>query len=102
MSEKATPRPWRRHEDRKDRICTSAGAVLAQTLWCRTISDDERNANADLIVTAVNSHDNLIELCEQAALELDEITSFEPANWIERIDAMVEKIEEVLAKIKEA
>ena len=93
MSEKATPRPWVRGKG------AGAGYILAvgdgtqpvrhvAELYYAGLTAEERNANADLIVTAVNAHDSLAEACRLALIEMDRITGdigFEPERASERL-----------------
>ena len=102
MSEKATPRPWRRGKSGDAQFIFAIGdgtrpAVTVAELWYGTLSREERNANADLIVTAVNSHDALVETCELAQQyiewELAEYLGHHPQtlNAYEKIKAALAK-----------
>lgn len=93
MSEKATPRPWRRGTSGNAQFIIALGgeaepSITVAEIWYGTLSREERNANADLIVTAVNAHDSLAEACRLALIEMDRITGdigFEPERASERL-----------------
>lgn len=69
---KATPRPWSLGEN-----ANGSPLILGANLRgiCPVISShglNERQANAELIVRAVNCHDELVEACEFALMQTDE------------------------------
>jgi len=71
----ASPRPWKRGVGGNAEFIIAVGdgtkpTVTVAELWYGTLSRDERNANADLIVTAVNAHDDLVTACEAALYTL--------------------------------
>jgi hypothetical protein len=68
----ATPRPWKRGKAGKRAqfiIAMGDGSQPTRTiaeLWYGSFSSQERSANADLIVMAVNAHDTLTEAMKKA------------------------------------
>lgn len=82
QKDKATPRPWsiRKSEDGSiAEFITSANAIIdgADGLLLAEVSDQNlkdtsiRNANASLIINAVNNHDVLLEALQQAVEALE-------------------------------
>ena len=74
MSEKTTQRPWRAEwvEERKRGKVVGHWSIWGD-LMVATVEDDMRGhteANAHLIVQAVNAHDGLVALCERAIAEI--------------------------------
>jgi hypothetical protein len=67
VSGAATPRPWAINEDRLHEIVFDPGGDGIPIAECFGLPDDgETEANAALIVRAVNSHEALVEACEAA------------------------------------
>jgi len=70
MKEQATPRPWKRGKANKALFILAAGDRANPTITVAelysTLSRNEREANAELIVTAVNAHDALVEAMKKA------------------------------------
>jgi len=71
----ATPRPWKRGKGADAEYILSIGdgtGVQRRVLdlYYRGVSREERDANADLVVRAVNAHDALVEACEAALYTL--------------------------------
>lgn len=76
--EKATARPWKvgrvhlrldQDADSIPLIYTHDGALEVAQVRTSAPDSGEREANAALIVRAVNSHDALVEACEAALME---------------------------------
>lgn len=76
--EKATERPWKvgrvhlrleQDEDSIPLIYTHDGALEVAQVRTSAPDSGEREANAALIVHAVNAHEALIEACEAALME---------------------------------
>ena len=68
------------------------------------ICDCMNKQHADLIVTAVNAHEALVEACRVALIEMDRITGdigFEPERFRERI-AVVHALAAALTKAQGA
>ena len=90
---KASPRPWKRGIGGMAEFIIAVGdgtkpTLTVAELWYGTLSRDERNANADLIVRAVNAFDELVRACQLARTELARITGepgFEPERYRERL-----------------
>lgn len=65
MEMRHTPLPWRK-EDHQTAPCDIVGPngnVLAHVFFT---DEEEGEANADLVVRAVNSHDDLLAACKHA------------------------------------
>jgi len=96
---KATARPW--HIKDMSTIAAEDGRVVA--LVFSEDGDKHRwyfecgRENEQLIVEAVNSYDRLLEI-ERLAEELADIAEF-PMAW--PIETLIEKADELKAKIKE-
>ena len=68
---KALPRPWVRGKGFGQGYIVAVGdgtqpAKHVAELYYAGLTTEERNANGDLIVTAVNAHDDLVEAMEKA------------------------------------
>jgi hypothetical protein len=72
---KHTATPWKaekRNVECQRTILSAAGGYLAIIGNPWTPYDDETEANAAFIVTACNSHDELLEACKEALKQLSE------------------------------
>jgi hypothetical protein len=91
MKENATPRPWVRGRGADAQYIIAVGDGSQPTrrvaeVYYGRIEVDERNANAELIVRAVNSHEALVE-----ALEMGNDTEDGPA-LLRRVASMVFRV----------
>lgn len=101
----ATPRPWKRGAGPYRGFIFStatrdSGAKCVAEIYYGGTTREERDANADLIVCAVNAHDDLVKTLEQASFELTEITTLEPDDWVERIDDLAATLDEAIANAR--
>jgi hypothetical protein len=93
MKEQATPRPWVRGKGAEAEYIIAKGGEWPDKrvaeLYYGSTTPEERSANADLIVTAVNAHETLVIACTFAAEELNQIieNGFDPERWGARIRA---------------
>jgi hypothetical protein len=76
-NDKATPRPWKFEKHFDGNYFGNILAQYPEGTW-RTITvqlkygtPEENQANASLIVKAVNSHDALLEACKEALKDLE-------------------------------
>jgi hypothetical protein len=94
----ATPGPWERGKGADAEYIIAKGGEwpdkrIAEIYYeCGrrgSTTREERSANADLIVTAVNAHETLVIACTFAAEELNRIieNGFDPERWGARIRA---------------
>jgi len=101
----ATPRPWVRGKG------AEAGYIIAKggewpdkriaELYYGSTTPEERSANADLIVTAVNAYETLVIACTLAAEELNRIieNGFDPERFRNRARAAT-AIEQALQLVR--
>lgn len=87
MSEgKHTPTPWNKIEENEEISITAEGTNLAYDIlslplfddgsygWpCPELNNNTQRANADFIIKAVNSHDQIVEALELACTMLDNL-----------------------------
>lgn len=88
----ATPRPWARL---RWNVCRSDQAVtVCSTEGHREIGPDEAEANAALIVKAVNHHDELIAGLKEAIAVICQDNHCKPHRELrERLEAIVARAE---------
>lgn len=91
MTDANTPRPWRIAEDENNLFCVpwrdavgieapndpSAGSVPSLVAW---LTRPDGEANAALIVRAVNAYDDLLIAAKEAVIMLVEIAKLTSAN----------------------
>lgn len=86
-TDKATPRPWNYQQERTDSythiIRTKAGEFIFQL---PQDSIGKARANAELIVRAVNSHDELVDLLQ------DYVRDGHREPWYRRVTALLTKL----------
>lgn len=91
---KATPRPW--HIDKDFPIITdNKGSGIADCNYCAAKSDEINCANAELIVRAVNCHDELVKVLYEAKQELLRRTNIDTDDWL-----FIDNIENLLKRAK--
>ena len=81
-----TPTPWRKHDMEADSIVGPDRKAIALVMG-RSRTDQEDDANLDFILTAVNSHQALVDALERAI-------QYVPANAVSMKEAASRPIAE--------
>lgn len=103
---KRTPGPWERFDADSLEVVAADGHTVAQVYQCGGIREiNEADANVDLIVRAVNSHEALIAVLKRclqemrAASELLEMFPDDYGDAINAADALLVKVDPLYAEL---
>lgn len=93
---KATPRPWLVKSTHAAPEIIGSGRRIVKVLYEGGSEDREVDANAALIVCAVNNFDALLAAAKAAAAKLGE----QEAAWHEEVGAERRALLEIIAKVE--